>query len=239
VLHANGLLDACDARAREAHADIGEGRLEVDRGGYSLVHACKRISLKMAADARFPALVSLACHDIATPLATVYGFARTLARLDLDQPAGRYVEMIDAASSQIGELVDQLRMVARIEAGSYQPVLADLDSLELARGAAEELGEERVTVCGEGATVHVDPEATRRALAQLARAAARHGGYDSVTLAVRASELELAPIGSTAEAVLLGADLRELGAAAAAIHVRALGGSLECRDERLFIRLPT
>jgi hypothetical protein len=60
-----------------------------------------------------------------------------------------------------------------------------------------------------------------------------------VTLAVRASELELAPIGSTAEPVLLGADLRELGAAAAAIHVRALGGSLECRDERLFIRLPT
>ena len=29
-------------------------------------------------DSRFPRLVSLACHDLRTPLATIYGFARTL-----------------------------------------------------------------------------------------------------------------------------------------------------------------
>jgi signal transduction histidine kinase len=193
----------------------------------------------MAADARFPQLVSLACHDIATPLATVFGFARTLARLELEQPAARYVEMIDAASSQIGELVDQLRMVAKIESGSYEPTLTDVDSLVLAQGAAEALGEDRVTVSGRGARVRVDAEATQRAVAQLARAAARHGGYDSVELAVDGAAVELSPVGRTAEPVLLGADLRELSAAAAAIHIRALGGSLECRDERLFIRLPT
>jgi signal transduction histidine kinase len=193
----------------------------------------------MAADARFPQLVSLACHDIATPLATVFGFARTLARLELEQPAARYVEMIDAASSQIGELVDQLRMVAKIESGSYEPTLSDVDSLVLAQGAAEALGEDRVTVSGRGVRVRVDAEATQRALAQLARAAARHGGYDSIELAVDGAAVKLSPVGRTAEPVLLGADLRELSAAAAAIHIRALGGSLECRDERLFIRLPT
>jgi signal transduction histidine kinase len=192
----------------------------------------------MATGARFPALVTIACHDIAAPLATVYGFARTLARLDLEQPAGRYVEMIDVASNQIAELLDQLRMLARIEVGTYEPALADVDSLELALGAAEELEEERVHVSGEGARVHVDPDATRRALSQLARAAARHGGHDSVTLTVRGSELELAPVGRTAEPVLLGTDLRELGAAASAIHVRAIGGSVEPGDERLLIRLP-
>jgi signal transduction histidine kinase len=193
----------------------------------------------MAADARFPHLVTLACHDIVTPLATVYGFARTLARLELDQPAGRYVEMIDEASIQIRDLVDQLGMVARIEAGSYEPFLAEVDSLELARGAAEQLGEDRVAVSGEGAPVRVDPDATQRAIAQLARAAARYGGHDSVTLTVAGSNLELAPVGPIAEPVLLGAEMKELGAVASALHIRALGGSLEPRDERLLISLPT
>jgi signal transduction histidine kinase len=192
----------------------------------------------MAADARFPQLVSLACHDIATPLATVFGFARTLARLELEQPAARYVEMIDAASTQIGDLVDQLRMVARIEAGTYEPTISDVDSLVLAQGAAEALGEDGVTVSGRGARVRVDAEATQRALAQLARAAARHGGHDSVTLAVDGPQVELYPVGRAAEPVLLGADLRELSAAAATIHIRALGGSLEAQDDRLLIRLP-
>lgn len=192
----------------------------------------------MTPEPRFPELVKLACHDIRAPLATVYGFARTLARLELEAPASRYVEMISEASSQIGELLDQLGMVARIESGRYDPQLAEIDSLELARAAAEELGDERVAVFGEGAGVRVAPDATRRSLAQLARAAARHGGYDSVTLAVRGVELELAPVARTAEPVLLGDDLRELAAAASAIHIRALGGSLEPQDERLLIRLP-
>ena len=192
----------------------------------------------MAGGARFPALVSLACHDIATPLATVYGFARTLARLELEPPADRYVELIDTASDQIGELVEQLRMVAKIEAGTYDPQLEELDSLELARAAAADLGEERVAVSGQGTRVQVDPEATRRALVQLARAAARHGGHDTVTIAVRGADLELSPVGRTAEPVLLGTDLRELGPAAATIHIRALGGDVESGGERLLIRLP-
>jgi signal transduction histidine kinase len=186
----------------------------------------------------FAALVSLACHDIATPLATVYGFARTLARLELEPPADRYVEMIGAASTQISDLLDQLRMVAKIEAGAYEPTLTEMDSLELVRAAADELGEDRVAVSGAGARVQVDADATRRALAQLARAAARHGGHDSVSLFVQGAALELAPVGRTAEPVILGSDLRELGAAAAAVHLRALGGSLEAGDEVVLIRLP-
>ena len=93
-------------------------------------------------------------------------------------------------------------------------------------------------VSGDGAPVRVDLEATRRALAQLARAAARHGGHDSVTLVVRGPELDLAPLSRSAAPVLLGEELRELGAAAAGILIRALGGSLAADGERLLIRLP-
>jgi signal transduction histidine kinase len=190
-------------------------------------------------DRQYAELVSVACHDILTPLATVYGFARTLERADLEPPADRYVDMIGAASSQIDELVDQLRLATRIQLGLYQPVLVETDSLELARAAAERLEEGRVEVTGEGAPVLVDPDPAARALAQLARAAARFGGHDTVTVDVRGPELTISPLSRAAEPVVLGEELRELAAPAAAMLVRALEGTLEARDETLVIRLST
>jgi signal transduction histidine kinase len=192
----------------------------------------------MISDQRFPELVSIACHDLRTPLATVYGFSRTLGRLGLEAPASRYVEMIDAASEQLGDLLDQLSMVARIASGRYEPSLAEVDSLALVREVASELGEDRVLVSGEGGGVRVEREATRRALVQLARAAARHGGHELVTIAVRGPELELSPLSRSAAPVLLGEEVRELGAAAAGVLIGALGGSLAADGERLRIRLP-
>jgi len=193
----------------------------------------------MTNDRHFAELVSVACHDILTPLATVYGFARTLEQLPLEAPAPRYVEMIGAASAQIDELVDQLRLVARIEAGRYDPPLVERDSLELAREAAAKLEEGRVAVAGEGGPVQVDPEPTARALAHLARAAARFGGYETVELAVRGPELGLSPLSGSARPVVLGEEARELAAPAAALLIRALGGSLEAREETLVISLPS
>ena len=53
-------------------------------------------------DTRFPRIVSLACHDLRTPLATIYGFARTLTRMEVhDERTGRYLGMIEEASQQI------------------------------------------------------------------------------------------------------------------------------------------
>lgn len=184
----------------------------------------------------FARLVALACHDLRTPLATVYGFARTLRRVPLDEAASRYVDMIEAASEQMGELMDELALMARIESGGYQPTLSTVDSLELARDAAAQ--EQGVTVDGEGAPVTLDVGPTRRALARLARAARRHGGVESVQLTVRGPLLELSPVDGHAAPVVTGEDLRELSAAAAAALVRTLGGSLELEGERLLIRLP-
>src|SRR3954449_9561932 len=100
-------------------------------------------------DTNFPKLVSLAAHDLRTPLATVSGFAKTLIRTEtLEEPASRYVEMIVAASDQMVELLDELGLAARIESGRYQPSLRDADTLELARQAAATLGEDRVRTGG-------------------------------------------------------------------------------------------
>ena len=189
-----------------------------------------------ADDNAFPRLVSLACHDLRTPLATVSGFAKTLTRAgSLAPPADRYVAMIETAAAQMAELLDELGLVARIEGGRYEPALREADTLELAQAAADDLGEDRVAVSGTGTTVRVDVEATRRAVAALAQSALRHGGFDEVRVAVEGRELRIAPITDASRPVVLGEDLRDLGAAAAGILIRRLGGDLAVEDETLIV----
>jgi signal transduction histidine kinase len=199
-----------------------------------------RSAMSSKQDTSFSRLVSLACHDIRTPLATALGFARTLERTaELDETSARYIEMITAASLQIGELVDELGLAARIEGGRYEPVLREVDSLDLARSAAARLDGERVSVAGDGAQVRVEPDAMERAVGALARCALRHGGLEHVDLAASGSELTVTPITPASEPVVLGEDLRDLGAAVAVRLVRAVGGSVAVEGETLRIRLPT
>lgn len=169
----------------------------------------------------------------------MHGFARTLERTsELAEPAARYVEMIGAASAQIAELVDELGLAARIEAGRYEPVLREVDSLEVARAAAERVDGERVSVAGEGGPVQVEPDATERAVAALAQCALRHGGLEHVDLTAAAGELTIAPITPASAPVVLGEDLRDLGAAVAVRLVEALGGSVAVEAGVLRISLP-
>lgn len=191
----------------------------------------------MPDDPDFARLVSLACHDLRTPLATVHGFAKTLARGELEPPADRYVEMIDAASAQLAELLDELSLAARIADGRYDPILREADTLELARAAAARLGEERVRVAGEGATIETDPSAIERGIAALVQSALRHGGLDEVAVEVAGTELSVSPVTPASAPVVLGEDLRDLGAAVAARLVAHLGGSLAIEGETLTIRL--
>ena len=190
-------------------------------------------------DTSFPRLVSLACHDLRTPLATVQGFARTLIRTaQLEDPAARYVGLIDAASEQLAELLEELALAARIQAGRYDPVLVAVDSLELAREAAASVEAGEVRVTGDGGAVMVDREATAHALSALARCALRHGGLQEVSRTVDAETIELAPIRPSAARVIVGEELRDFGAAVAVRLLGALGGSAEVSGETLVVRLP-
>jgi signal transduction histidine kinase len=189
-------------------------------------------------DAAFAQLVSLACHDLRTPLATVHGFATTLTRGGgLEPPADRYVEMIDAASAQLAELVDELSLAARIESGRYEPLRREADTLELAQAAAARLGEERVGVAGSGAALETDRDAVERGLAALFQSALRHGGFERVEVEVMGTELRLSPVTAASAPVALGEDLRDLGAAVAVRLVRRLGGEVSVEGETLSIRL--
>jgi signal transduction histidine kinase len=181
----------------------------------------------------FPRLVSLACHDLRTPLATIYGFARTLGRTaELDERSARFLQMIEQASEQMTDLLDQLGVAARIEGKRWEPGLREADTLALAAS-----GDEHVTVVGDGEPVETEPEAVGRALAALATAALRHGPVDEVTWSVRGRELALSPVLPAAAPVVTGEEPRDLGSLVARIVIEALGGSLELSGETLLVAL--
>jgi signal transduction histidine kinase len=194
----------------------------------------------MQEEERFAKLISLACHDLRTPLATVYGFARTISRAEgLDPTLVSYSEMIETASQQLAELLDELSLAARIEGGRYDPKLESVGTGELAAAAAERLGGDRVGVSGDGAAVTVDPEATKRSVSALVQCALRHGGLEHVDVLADGQELRVSPITPASAPVVLGEDLRDLGAAVAVMHVGWLGGSVAVDGETLTVRLPT
>jgi signal transduction histidine kinase len=193
----------------------------------------------VAGNESFTRLVALASHDLRTPLATVFGFARTLSRsAELDETSARYVEMIESAAKQMGELLDELSVATRIEAGRYAPTPLEVDTAELARAAAERLGEERVSVSGAGGRASVDREATGRAVSALVQCALRHGGLDEVWVEAAGAQLTVRPVTPSSAPVVLGDDMRDLGAAVAVRVIAAQGGSVAVDGEVLTISLP-
>ena len=98
----------------------------------------------MPPDERFPRVVSLACHDLRTPLATIYGFARTLTRADeLDERSQRFLSMIEEAAEQMTGLLDELGTAARIQAGRWEPGVREVSTLELASSDDERIRRRR------------------------------------------------------------------------------------------------
>lgn len=193
----------------------------------------------MPTDQRFPDLVALACHDLRTPLATVSGFAATLLRLDhLDEQSSRYVGLIEAAALQLGQIVDDLSVVARIHSGRLEPAVETVDTLELATEAAQQLPDGKVTAHGSGAPAAVDPRLARRALAAFAYAALRHGALDTVELQVDGRAVLLPPVNHEATEVVLGTSPRDLGALAGNELIAALGGRVERRGRAVAVVLP-
>jgi signal transduction histidine kinase len=187
----------------------------------------------------FAHLVSLACHDLRTPLATASGFARTLERLDdVGQPAGRYVEMIGAAADQMAELLDLLGAAARVEDGRFEPQPQPSNTRELADAAAQRLPEGAASVTGEGAPVEVDPKWTAVSLGTLAEAVRRHGGLGEISLAAEGSTIEISPIVAGAGEIATGENLRDFAAAVGARVLRASGATVELDGDRLRVRLP-
>ena len=193
----------------------------------------------MAEKPIFAQLVSLACHDLRTPLATASGFAHTLQRLDtLQPPADRYVEMIDAASRQMAELLDLLGAAARIEAGRFEVQARSAQTRQLADAAAARLGADHAVAEGDGADVLVDPPWAETSLAVVGECVRRHGALDRVTFAVDGAAVSIGPLAEGVGAIALGEDLKDFGAAVGSRVLAAMGAELEPDAGGLVVRFP-
>jgi signal transduction histidine kinase len=185
----------------------------------------------------FAQLVALACHDLRTPLATASGFARTLERLDeIGQPAGRYVEMIGAATDQLAALLDLLGAVARIEANRFEPQIRPTSTRDVADAAARRIENDRASVEGDGAQVQTDPDWAAIAVSALAEAARRHGGLERITIRVEGPQLSIAPIVADAGAIAMGDELRDFAAAVGVRVLQTSGVAVELDGDVLRVR---
>jgi signal transduction histidine kinase len=182
---------------------------------------------------RFPSLVSLACHDLRTPLATIYGFARTLSRgEELDDRSARFLGMIEEASEQMTGMLDDVGTAARIVGKRWEPALREADTLELVRS-----DDERIEVTGHGEAVETDVAVVTRGLRSFAIAAVRFGQIERVTWHVDGRALELSPVTPAAAPVVAAEDVRDLGSLVARLAIEALGGSVALDGETLRVRL--
>src|SRR3954447_3003148 len=144
----------------------------------------------MPPDERFPRVVSLACHDLRTPLATIYGFARTLTRADeLDERSQRFLSMIEQAAEQMTQLLDKLGTAARIQSGRWEPGVREVSTLELVSS-----DNESIAAVGHGVTIETEADVVARSLQALAKAAMLHGPAEQVTWRGRGRAVERTPV---------------------------------------------
>ena len=116
--------------------------------------------------------VADASHELRTPLTALRGNAAYVAQHGAD---AEVLAELERDATRLSALLDDLLALAREDAAGPRPdERVDLDGL--ARGVAD--GDPRVVVEGNGSVVAGDPEALRRALANLVENARKHGPPD-------------------------------------------------------------
>lgn len=73
---------------------------------------------RQATETSLQRFVADASHELRTPVATISGYAQLLSRLNLDPQAHQAAERIRAESARMGNLVADLLLLARLDAGA-------------------------------------------------------------------------------------------------------------------------
>ena len=194
-----------------------------------------------------PALLSALAHDLRTPLATIYGFGRTLERqVPMDARGERFVTLILEAAADLERQLDQVSTVGRVLSGRYPIDLRPTGAPELVAATLEALPprpDARAVRAGAGdpdrAELLTDAAVAGRAVGLLADAALRLDvGTAEATVSPAAGGLRLAPFAADVRAIVLEGG-RDLALATAHVLLGALGGSLEADGpDGVLVRLP-
>jgi light-regulated signal transduction histidine kinase (bacteriophytochrome) len=184
-----------------------------------------------------------ACHELRSPLAVVYGFARMLENTEgLDASTEKYVSQIVRASERLDTMLDDLSRIGRIASGRTP---GQIEHVSLA-GVIDELtanaaNEGRLIVDhGADITVKADPAWLTESLQAVIDGLCFEDGLD-VRLTWRHEphdvHIQLVP-NSSFPMVDVEPEKSSLGISLARMRVVAMGGSFEGAGDRVVIALP-
>ena len=96
--------------------------------------------------------LNLAAHELRTPLTVITGYVSMLGDGSLGEPSAHWavpVEIIASKSRELTQLVEDLLVTARLEAGAVPSVPAVVDMVEVARAASDRAGPRAALLDGE------------------------------------------------------------------------------------------
>ncbi len=108
--------------------------------GEGTVYALRDVTDEHALERARSDFVATASHELRTPLAAVYGAIRTLRRDDIDlgdNDRAVLLEMIEAESVRLAQIVDQILVAGQLDADAIDLELEPCDPVELAAGVVE------------------------------------------------------------------------------------------------------
>jgi len=143
------------------------------------IFAFRDISAERVVDQMRSDFVSTVSHELRAPLTSIYGFAATLLREDVDFAAEErrtFLRYIESEASRLTSIVDKLLSVARLDAGDLQLELAPVDVRSLVSEVVDTARTDAEVVNGHDFVLDLpesplaartDPEKLRQVLANL------------------------------------------------------------------------
>ncbi|MBC7462099.1 MAG: hypothetical protein H7287_12110 [Thermoleophilia bacterium] len=184
-----------------------------------------------------------ACHELRSPLAVVYGFARMLETGDEQDPTtAKYVAQIVRGAERLDALLDDLAKLGRIASGRLNPQLESVELRAIVAGIAEKdenVGRLRVDA-GSGVHVKADPVWLGAAIQAIVDGLVFEEGID-IQVSWRHEQhevhLQLVP-NSSFPMIDVEPEKSGLGIALARVRVIAMGGSFDGSGDRITLTLP-
>ncbi len=185
-----------------------------------------------------------ACHELRSPLAVVYGFARMLeGSPDLDEAAmEKYVGQIVRGAERLDHMLDDLSKIGRIAAARMHPQIEHVPLRSIIDDMVATSTNDGRLIVDPGADVNVkaDPSWLTESLQAVVDGLCFEDGID-VRLTWRHEQhevqLHLMP-NSSFPMVDVEPDKSGLGISLARMRVVAMGGTFEGSGDRIVVTLP-
>ncbi|MCW2927899.1 MAG: hypothetical protein JWM86_1867 [Thermoleophilia bacterium] len=185
-----------------------------------------------------------ACHELRSPLAVVYGFARMLEGSHDIEPAAqaKYIGQIVRSAERLDRMLDDLSSIGRVAAQRVHPKLEHLPLRAVVDDlCATSTNEGRLYVDpGADVSVKADPTWLTESLQAVVDGLCFEEGIDvRITWRHEPHDVQLHIVpNSTFPMVDVEPDKSGLGISLARIRVIAMGGTFEGSGDRIVITLP-